>query len=84
MAGALAKLAPLRSAISSAPSSLPIRVRPLARLELLDLEDRIEGPEAIAGGWRRCWPTDAPDAFLRGKGAWNARTQETTSTWHTA
>ena len=42
----------------------------VARLELLDLEDRIDGPEAIAA-METLLATDAASAFLRGKGAWN-------------
>ena len=45
----------------------------VARLTLLDLEDRLEGPEAIAA-LELLLATDAQLAFPRGKGAWN-RTQ---------
>jgi len=42
----------------------------VARLELLDLEDHLEGPEAIAA-LEALLATDATDAFPRGKGVWN-------------
>jgi HEAT repeat protein len=42
----------------------------VARLELLDLEDRLDGPEAIAA-LETLLATDAANAFPRGKGAWN-------------
>ncbi len=42
----------------------------VARLELLDLEDRLEGPEAVAA-LEALLAADAHDAFPRGKGVWN-------------
>ena len=42
----------------------------VARLELLDLEGRIDGPEAIAA-METLLATDAASAFPQGKGAWN-------------
>ncbi|MCX6873985.1 MAG: HEAT repeat domain-containing protein [Verrucomicrobia bacterium] len=42
----------------------------VARLELLDLEDHLEGPAAIAA-LEALLATDASNAFPRGKGVWN-------------
>ena len=42
----------------------------VARLELLDLEDHLDGPEAIAA-LEALLATDANQAFPRGKGVWN-------------
>ncbi len=42
----------------------------VARLTLLDLQDRLEGAEAIAA-LEALLATDAREAFPRGKGAWN-------------
>lgn len=42
----------------------------VARLELLDLDDRVDGPEAITA-LEALLATDASNAFPRGKGVWN-------------
>lgn len=42
----------------------------VARLNLLDLEDRLDGPDAIAA-LEALLATDANQAFPRGKGVWN-------------